>query len=450
MTKPPQPSSPAPFNASVSLYDARPFFEKALQFGVLNGIIDTEKIEAIRTDAPKGMVQIARYFGTEFLRPELENAKERIVNLVSLYLESSSQGDMREAAESLRDYSFLSRSKGGSDMLKALIAMPQNSHFGMSERRGFTDDHIPLLAKWTLRSLADYQAELAQRQQVANVMDAAIWLADLLGSDAAELEEAGKDAEAVIRSALLSLATGRTELPDWVAFEKMIVSLRKKQAPSALEGAAPPKPSAKKVTKVAAKALTKPAVDASAASTIGGLVIQLPAGLPSELRDVVEAARQSVIDDLPRILEAATPVRQLFDQTPAFMGRYFWLDDGLNEVEHHDRQLSVLWRKVTGGNSDDGSLLTLFLCIAAASAPKTLLTEKTAATLVRKIQKSGIDAELARTYILENAPVQYQDDYLTLWDDFVEEARSTLQSDSVSAFNDAMALLRQECNVKQA
>ena len=459
MTTPLQPSSLAPSGASVSLYDARPFFEKALQYGVLNGIIDAEKIEAIRADAPKGMVQIARYFGSEFLRPELEKAKERIVNLVSLYLESSCQGDLREAAESLRDYSFLSRSKGGSDMLKALIAMPQNSHFGMSERRGFTDDHIPLLAKWTLRSLAEYQAELAQRRQVASVMDAAIWLADLLGSDAAELEEAGKDAEAVIRSALLTLAAGKTELPDWVAFEKMIAGLRKKHAASAVaEAGVPAKPAAKKTAEAAVKvkrkaggnALDQPAVVESATGLANGLVIRVPAGLPPEMRDVVEAARQSVIDDLPRILDAATPARQLFDQTPAFMGRYFWLDDGLNEVDHHDRQLSALWSKVTGGNSDDGSLLTLFLCVAAASAPKTVLTEKTAATLVRKIQKSGFKPELASTYIVEHAPVQTQDDYLTLWDHFVDEARSTLQSDSVSAFNDAMALLRHECNVKQA
>ena len=111
------------------------------------------------------MVQIARYFGTEFLRPELERARDRMVNLVSLYLESSCDGDLHSAAESLRDNSFLSRSKGGSDMLKALIAMPQNSHFGMNERSGFTDDQIPVLAKWTLRSLPDYQAELALRSQ---------------------------------------------------------------------------------------------------------------------------------------------------------------------------------------------------------------------------------------------------------------------------------------------
>ena len=214
--------------ASVSIYDARPFFEKALHYGVQHGIIDTQKLALICADAPKGMVQIARYFGSEFLRPEIEKARERMVTLVSLYLETSCQGDLRQAAESLRDHSFLSRSKGGSDMLKALIAMPQNSHFGMNEYGAFSDEHIPVLAKWTLRSLADYQAEFAQRSQVAEVMDAAIWLAAQLSLDAADLEDAGKDAEAVIRTALLVLATGRTEMPDWVAFEKIIIALRTK------------------------------------------------------------------------------------------------------------------------------------------------------------------------------------------------------------------------------
>ncbi|WP_213030157.1 hypothetical protein, partial [Acinetobacter baumannii] len=88
-------------------------------------------------------------------------------NLISLYLEESCNGDLRRAAEALRDHSLLSRAKGGSDMLKKLIGMPQSSHFGMSERRGFTNDHIPQLAKWTLRSLADYRAELASRRHAA-------------------------------------------------------------------------------------------------------------------------------------------------------------------------------------------------------------------------------------------------------------------------------------------
>ena len=410
-------SEPSTLASSVSLYDARPFFEKALQYGVQNCIIDNQKLDAICADAPKGMVQIARYFGTEFLRPELEKARDRLVNLVSLYLESSSGGDLRQAAESLRDHSFLSRSKGGSDMLKALIAMPQNSHFGMNERAGFTDDHIPLLAKWSLRSLPDYRAELAERSQVTRVMDAAIWLADRLGLDASELEEAGKDAEAVIRTALLVMACGRSKMPDWVAFEKMVAALRKKVAdqPTAFKFPLP-------------KVLFK--------------------GLPEDLATVVASVQKSVVADLPKILDQALPARRLFDQTPAFMGRYFWVEDSLSEVDNHDREASSAWHKTTGGNSDDGTLLTLFLCVAASSKPQTLLTEKSAGTLIRKIQKSGLKPEVTEQYILAHAPAQYQNDYRQLWINFVEEAQQILLSDSVHAFNDAVALLRRECNVK--
>ena len=106
------------------------------------------------------------------------------------------------------------------------------------------------------------------------------------------------------------------------------------------------------------------------------------------------------------------------------MGRYFWVEDALAEVDHHDRAASVAWNKVTGGNADDGSLLTLFLCVAAAAPPKTMLTEKSAATLVRKIRKSGFLPGLAHQYIADHAPVQHQDAYTRLWQDFVEEAQS--------------------------
>ena len=400
-------------NAGVSLYDARPFFEKALQYGIQNHIIDSQKLDAICKDAPKGMVQIARYFGTEFLRPELEKAKNRMVNLVSLYLAHTHEGDVHEAAISLRDHSFLSRSKGGSDMLKAMIAMPQNSHFGMNERGGFTDDHIPQLAKWSLCSLADYQAELAKRQQVAQVIDAAIWFAHELHLDADDLEEAGKDAEAVIRTALLVMACRGTKLPDWVAFDKMIAGLRAKFAS---------KPSEFKITP--------------------------PKKLPEEFHELVAVVQQSIMRDAVKILDAKLPTRKLFDQTPAFMGRYFWLEDGLSEVDHHDRSVSSDWAKTTAGHTDDGSLLTLFFCLAAHAAPKTILSEKSATTLVRKIQKAGFKPEAATDYIWHHAPAQYQSDYVQLWSNFVEEAQGLLRSDAVGALDDALALLRRECNIK--
>jgi hypothetical protein len=401
---------------SLSLFDARPFFEKALAYGVQNGILTQAKLDAICNDAPKGMVQIARYFGSEFLRPELEKARDRMVNLVSLYLEHSTGGDLRQAAESLRDHSFLSRSKGGSDMLKTLIAMPQNSHFGMHEGGGFTDEQIPLLAKWTLRTLPEYQAELAQRQQVALLVDAATWLAGTLGLEASDLEEAGKDAEAVIRTALLAHALRRSDMPDWVAFEKMVNALRRKYATA--DGAA-----------------TK------------GFSLPLPKNLPPRLQPVVDGVRQSVLGDLPKILDATQSPRTLFDRTPAFLGRYFWREDGLSEVDHLDHRVSAAWHKATAGHDDDSSLLTLFLCLAASSPAKTVLTEKAAATLLRKIRKSGLDARLAQEFIVHQAPAQHQADYLHLWNSFLEEAEPTLRSDHTFAHQDALALLRRECNI---
>ena len=400
--------------SSISLYDARPFFEKALQYGVQHGLIHQQKLDDIARDAPKGMVQIASYFGSEFLRPELEKAKDRIINLVSLFLEESTGGDLLLAAESLRDHSFLSRSKGGSDMLKRLIAMPQTSHFGMNERQGFTDDHIPQLAKWSLRSLADYRLELAQRSHAAHLMDAAIFLVEELGLDAAELEESGPDAEAVIRTVLLIHAAKRGKVPDWRAFGDMVLALRQ-----------------------------------HAAGAQSALTLAMPVDLPAHIRAVVDDVRQAVLADLPKILDTALPVRKLFHQTPAFMGRYFWLESGLSDVDHHDRSASQTWKKVTDGHTDEGALLTLFLCVATKTATKTMLSEKGAATLIRKIRKAGLQPDLASQYILAHTPVQYQSDYTKLWLAFMEEARVTLQSDADYELKDAMALIRRECIVKQ-
>ena len=408
--------------STVSLFDARPFFEKALAYGVQHSIISHDRIEAMGQEAPKGMVQIARYFGSEFLRPELEQARTRLVNLVSLHLEHSSGGDLRLAAQALCEHSLLSRSKGGADLLKALIVMPQNSHFGMNEGGGFTDEHIPQLAKWSLRALADYQAELAQRSAVALVLDAATWLAQRLGVEAEDLQDAGKDAEAVIRTALLLAALKRTEMPDWARFENLIVDLRKKHSASQTS-----------VGRPTASAKT--------------LAIALPKNLPEAFVPVVAAVRASVLADLPKILDPGLAVRKLFDQTPSFIGRYFWIEDSLSEVDHFDRNVSAAWHKATAGHEDEGALLTLFLCVAAVASPKTLLTEKSAAALLRKIRKTGLQPALASDFIAEHAPQQHQHAYQALWASFLEEALPVLTSDHDYTLAEALALLRRECQV---
>jgi hypothetical protein len=398
--------------SGMALYDERPFFEKALAHGVQHGLIDADKLAAIRADGAKGMVQIARYFGSEFLRPELEKAKDRLVNLISLNLQHSSGGDLQVAAQALREHSLLSRSKGGSDLLKALIVMPQNTHFGMADARSFSDEQLPVLERWTLKSYADYQAEYAKRKHVANVVDAAIWCAAQYELDIDDLHEEGKDAEAVIRTALLLTLTKRTEMPDWPAFHQLIMALRKKYAAN---GQLPP--------------------------------LALPKGLPAPWQPAVEALRQSLLADWPRIMDAAATPKKLFDQTPAFLGRYFWLDDALAEVEEYERSVSATWAKTTGGHEDEGSLLTLLLCVAANSPPKTLLTEKAASALVRKIRKSGLDGDAAVAFVRDHAPAQFQADYVDMWQSFLEEALPTLRSDADYALHDALALLRRECNV---
>jgi hypothetical protein len=417
---------------SISLYDSRPFFEKALQYGVQHGIISPTKLDAIETEAPKGMVQIARYFGSEYLRPEIEQSKNRIVNLVSLYLEHSTGGNVQLAAESLRDNSFLSHSKAGSTLLKDLIALPRSSHFGLKDASEFTDDNIPDLAKWTLRTLPEFQAELAKRSQVAAVINAAIHLAEQLGFEEEQLEEAGMDAEAVIRTALLTLAaknpkTRNVVLPDWAGFERLITLLRKKPAAE---------------------------VKKSLASSV------IPKDLPDVFTEVVESVRKSVIADLPKLLDPELPARKLFNQTPAFMGRYFWVEDALSEVDTYEREVedkhvariehsSKTWQKATQGHSDDSSLLTLFLTIAAGSKPTSLLTEKSATALIKKIRKSGLNNELPIAYIREHAPAAYQTDFCEMWQEFITDALSTLKSDFDYNLHDALALLRLQCNVEQ-
>ena len=76
-----------------------------------------------------------------------------------------------------------------------------------------------------------------------------------------------------------------------------------------------------------------------------------------------------------------------------------------------------------------------------------MLTEKTAASLVRKLRKSGLQPALATDFIRANAPGARQADYGDLWNSFVQESQATLLSDMDYQMHDALALLRRECNV---
>lgn len=394
-------------------YDHRLFFEKTLAYGRAHGILNQERLDKLCEEAPKGMVQLARYFGTEYLRPDLEKARLRIISLVSLSLEVHSDGDLRRAAESLRDNSLLSRSKAGADMLKALLVMPQSSHFGMNESKVFNDSLIPKLDEWSFKPVHDYRAELARRSAFSGQIGAAKWFAAQLELDEDELHESGHDADAIIRTGLLALNTKRTEFPEWKMFEKLVAYWSQQLA---LED---------------------------------GRRLALPKNLPPALVDIAQAAMDSLAIDLRKVSGGVAGIRKLFQNTPAFMGRYFWLEDSMVAVVNYDRAVSKEWAKATEGSEEESALLTLFLCIAVGSPKKTVLTEKTAATLIRKLRKNGWQPELATEFIRQNAPFAFAQDYLALWEQFVQESSKTLLSDMDYALNDAMALLRRECQVKK-
>ena len=412
--------------ASVSVYDHRPFFEKALRFGLSNRLIDAATLEAIRTDAPKGMVQIARYFGSEFLRPELEKSRERLVNLISLHLEQNTGGDLHQAATLLRDHSLLSRSKAGSEMLKALLSMPDNSHFSMIDSAGFRDELIPVLARWSLRTLPDYQQELAHRTAIQNRIEAAFWLAEHLGVSRRDLQAMDTDADAVIRTGLLAQAAGLALMPQWAQFAGAVKKLRKQAA--------------------------KPATRATGKARTSILKLSLPKNLPAEFAPVLQAALASMAEqDLPKILDLSIEPRKLFAQSLNFMGRYFWLDDeGIEDVSALDRALSDQWLKLTQNHTDDSSLITLFLCIAVGVPPKSTLTESAAASVVRKLRKGHFDATLAGAFIHEYAPHEHHNDYQTLWTQFVLEAERDLKDERDTKLAEAMTVLRLHCNVVKA
>ena len=420
----PAPSQEPVPEQALALHDARSFFERALEHGAAHGILSAATLAALHADAPKGMVQIARYFGTEFLRPELERARDRMVNFISLHLQDASGGDLAQAAQLLATHSLLSRSKAGTDLLRALIALPESSHFGM---QGQDEAQISLLALWSLRSHAQYREELARRSRIGEVVQAALWVAGRYELDDEALEEGGADAEGVLRTALAlhALAPRSTEWPTTATFQKLLAARRK--AGKAVEGAA---------------------------------ALALPKGLPASLHAVVEAQKPIVLADLQKLLDPARPLAPQLRPMTALRHRFFLLDDPLGEVDEYLRAAesvhdddappaaaSKAWQRATQGEEDEAALLTLFLCLAVGVPKKTLLPEKAAKALVRKLRTKGWQPELADAFIREHGPEVHRDDYLALWQSFVSESRGTLQDDHDYGLGDALALLRRECHI---
>lgn len=104
--------------------DTRPYFERVLRHALKEGLVDAARLDAIRREGAKGIVQLATYFGTPNLRPSLEAARTRLVTLAGLALEAESGGSLDAAARLLRDKTLLALSKAGADRLRKLHTLP--------------------------------------------------------------------------------------------------------------------------------------------------------------------------------------------------------------------------------------------------------------------------------------------------------------------------------------
>lgn len=376
------------FNA-IATVDRRPFFEKALAYGLQQGIIGQPRLASLLADGPKGMVQIANYFGTAHLRTDLENARERMVNLVSLYLEQISGQDLQLAALSLRDKSFLAHSKGGSDLLKMLHALPDSTligGYGVSP-----DDQKNFLNDATLAaplSFAEYRKEQAIRQGYQRQLQLASWLARKLGLSQDQLQSVLADS--VIRTALLVLFVkeAKLELPGRTGLAKLLEAARKKRAkfdPARLEA----------------------------------FLANAPADFAATMRD--EMAR-FVREVIPALQASSLSVDALLhDETD---GGYFVNEDLVEELGEYDRLVAKEWTRITKGEGDDPSVMaTIFFFLATGLPASAQALQREAKDVIQRFRNAGFNSVAVLEFIEAHAPHEMRAELRHFWlDDLMPEA----------------------------
>jgi len=357
-------------NASNALatIDARPFFDKALRYGVDEKIISPERLQLIQEEFAKGIVQIAKFFATEHLRPELELAQRRMVNLISLYLENMSGGFMKIAAASLRDKSLLSHSKAGSDMLRRLHAMPDNCMI-IGNAPTPESQHAYLDEKTAAHSIpfSEYLAELTQRQEIQRRIDFAFWLARKTGV----ARDAVDEADWLIRSAMLVIFVNNAKLkiPTRNSFVGLIKSARKVKA------------------KLDLNRLEAILSDA-----------------PAEFQILAQREMKHFIEmDLPLIRDPEMTADKLLSGRADI---HFFINANVDDdVREYVRKVAKEWSRVTRGHADDPAVLaTVFLFIATGLPPKSTMLWREAKEIIRIFRDTGFDSQAVIDYIDLHAP----------------------------------------------
>lgn len=407
-------------NQSVASYDNAPFFERAFRYAVQHSLIDQARVDEIITDAAKGTLQITEYFGaSSHLRVNLEESKKRMVNLVSLYLEHTTDGDIDRAVQLLKEKPFRSLSRGGSQMLKDLYLMPEDDHFGSPR----LDSETEFLKKCLVNGMtvSKYRQTFKNCERFRKELNFASWLVKKTGAPIHKFNDLHAPAGHVVRTSLLSLAYGakkvgshKASFPDENGLFEIFTAIRKEWG------------------------------------FLGDITCskKFLEDIPGEFSQLALETLSSIEnEDIPKIVNQSTPIEAVFSDLKA--RKYFFLFDPLNEVSKFDKMLAEEWFSLTGGVEDDALLLTLFLCVASGAQPKTGLTISEAKKMVLTIREKGLlEKEVSK--LIEKAPHDEAGQLLALWGDFIEDARPFLLDKSDGKLEQVMAYLIDHCNIRTA
>ncbi len=407
-------------NQSVATLDHAPFFERAFRYGVQQGLIDQARIEEITQDAANGTIQIAEYFGaSSHLRPNLEDASKKMVSLVSLYLEDTTDGDLERSARLLREKPFRTLSRGGSSMLKSLYALPEDKHFGLPRLDSEKDFLYKTLQQGM--SVQKYRQTFKAREQFSQDLRFAIHLSKKIGMPVSALSDMHASADGVIRTLLLLMAYGARKVgnspkkfPDQRDACKIFASIRKEWG-------------------------------------LLGEVNCSEAFMQEIPEEFVIGAQKTLLsiahEDIPKIVNPTIPMDFLFERHLGY--KYFFPMDPMAAVNAYDNLRAEKWMTLTNGAIDDESVLTLLLCVAAGLPARTKLSVAEAGDVVSSLRKHGV-LEQEALLLIEDSPYADREHLSAVWHDFIEDARPYLLDVSDSKMKQVVNYLMDHCNIKKS
>jgi len=365
-------------------HDARTLFERAWAEGTATGLITPERREAMLAEGTRAIRRIATVLGTDHLREDLERALRSMLGLVNLHLHTVSGGDVTAAARSLAAHGLLFHTKGASQAIKRVLAIETGQDPADPDPTQKRSLEEAVVAEWAHLPYDEFAerergAEQARRRRAA----AAALVRALQG----EVPEAFHEPEQVILTGLLVLAyePARVWVGDPQGFERLLGRVRRSPA------------------------------------TFSRLPAGLPVGHEAVIREVWAAQGRQV---LQAITGNDTPVHRLVAGDPLTNPLHALLvlpGDVLSSADELGEQTTAHWARLTGGGTDESNLLAVMLRGVFGFTSRVPFSPRVAEGLLRKTLVSRPDDRLIEDWLEANAPHQYHDGLLGLWDDFWDE-----------------------------